>query len=57
MPTWLGTTIVAAVLVVIIGLIVFFRIKARRAGKTGCGCGCESCAMDCRNRTRPYQKQ
>ena len=57
MPSWLGTTIVVAVLAVIVALIVFFRIKARRAGKSGCGCGCENCAMECSSRTKPYKKQ
>ena len=57
MPTWLGTTIVVAVLVVIVWLIVFFRIKARRAGKSGCSCGCANCTMECCSKNKAYKKQ
>lgn len=41
-----GATIaVSAVLLVIVGLIVFKMVCDKRKGKGGCGCGCGGCAM------------
>ncbi len=40
-----GTLTVLSVLAVLIALIVFFQIRARREGKSSCGCGCGGCAM------------
>ena len=49
MSVWLsqniGTIIVGAVVVAIVGLIVWRMVANKRAGKSSCGCGCESCAM------------
>ena len=50
MPEWLGTAIVLAVVGAIIGAILFCRIRAHKQGKSGCGCGCEHCTMDCASR-------
>lgn len=41
-----GATIgVTAVLAVIVGLVIFKMIKDKKNGKSGCGCGCNGCAM------------
>ena len=58
MPAWLGTTIAVLAIAVIVGLIVFKYVKDRRAGKSGCscGCGCEHCTMDCPSKAKT-QKQ
>ena len=40
-----GTLVVVAVLATILFAIVWCQIRARRAGKGGCGCGCAQCAM------------
>ena len=41
-----GATIaVSAVLLAIVGLIVFKMVRDKRKGKGGCGCGCGGCAM------------
>ncbi len=40
-----GTIVVLAVLAAIVCAIIVCRIRARRQGKSTCGCGCEQCAM------------
>ncbi len=41
-----GATIaVSAVLIAVVGIIVFKMIKDKKAGKSGCSCGCGNCAM------------
>lgn len=40
-----GNVVVLSVLAVIVGVIVFFRLRAKKKGKSGCGCGCDHCAM------------
>ncbi|MBQ6794670.1 MAG: FeoB-associated Cys-rich membrane protein [Clostridia bacterium] len=40
-----GTVIVSAVLVVIVGLIISRQIKNKKEGKSSCSCGCSGCAM------------
>jgi len=40
-----GTVVVVAVIAVIVCAIVVCRIRARRQGKSTCGCGCAQCAM------------
>ncbi len=41
-----GATIaVSAILILIIGGIVYKMVKDKRAGKSGCGCGCQNCAL------------
>ena len=58
MPEWLGTTIVLVVIAAIVGAILFFRIRAHKQGKSGCGCGCEHCTMACASRqSDPSQKE
>ena len=39
------TVIICAVLVAIIGGIVWSLIRNKEKGKSSCGCGCASCAM------------
>ena len=50
MPSWLGTTIVFVLIGAIIGAILFSHIRARKQGKSGCGCGCEHCVRACRQK-------
>ena len=48
MLAWLqqnwGTIVVLVVLAAIVAAIVVCRVRARRQGKSTCGCGCEHCA-------------
>ena len=41
----LGTIIVVAILLVVVGAAVFSIIRSKRKGKSSCGCGCANCAM------------
>ena len=49
MIAWLsqnwGTLLVAAVVVAILGVVVWRMVANKRAGKSSCGCGCGGCAM------------
>ncbi len=40
-----GTILVASILVIIVGLIIFRQVKNKKEGKTSCGCSCSGCAM------------
>ena len=40
-----GTIVVVAVIAAIVAAIIVCRIRARKQGKSTCGCGCEQCAM------------
>lgn len=42
---YLPTVLICAVLVVVVGLIVFSLIRDKRRGKSSCGCNCAHCAM------------
>ncbi len=42
----IGTISVSAVLILIIGLIIFKLIRDKKKGKSSCGCGCSSCPMN-----------
>ena len=48
--TELGTVLVGAVVLVIVGLLILSlvrgKIKNKRAGKCGCSCGCSGCPMN-----------
>ncbi len=59
MPAWLaqnwGTILALAVIAGIVVAIVVSRIRARRAGESGCGCGCGQCAM--RDTCHPTSEQ
>ena len=41
----LGTLIVCAVLLALVGWVIAGMIRRRRKGKTSCGCSCGSCPM------------
>ncbi len=41
----IATVAVSAVLLAIVGLVIFKMIKDRKKGVGGCGCGCGGCAM------------
>jgi hypothetical protein len=41
----LGNIIVSAILVVVVGLVVFKMIKDKKSGKSSCSCGCAGCPM------------
>ena len=47
--TQLGTVLVGAVVLVIVGLLILSlvrgKIKNKKAGKCGCSCGCSGCPM------------
>lgn len=49
MLAWLaenwGNIVIVGLLALIVGLIVYFRIRAKRQGKSACSCGCSECAM------------
>ena len=40
----IATVAVSAVLLAVIGLVIYKMIKDRKRG-SGCGCGCSGCAM------------
>ena len=40
----ISTVIIAIVLAVILGLVIFFMIRNKRKGKSFCSCGCRGCA-------------
>lgn len=42
---YLPTVLICAVLVVIVGLIIFSLVRDKRRGKSSCGCNCAHCAM------------
>lgn len=47
-----GTILVSAILLVIVGLIIYRLIKNKKEGKGSCSCGCSGCAMSdvCHNK-------
>lgn len=49
MLTWLGenlaTILTSILLIVIVVLVVRSMIKAKKEGKSSCGCGCSNCPM------------
>ncbi len=48
----MGTIIVALILAVLVGLIIYKQIKNKKEGKSSCSCGCSGCAMSevCHNK-------
>ena len=54
-----GTIVVVAVLAAIVAAIIVCRIRARKQGKSTCGCGCEQCAMSeiCHDRSKANEKE
>lgn len=43
----IATIIISATLAAIVGTILISRIKKRKNGQLGCGCGCENCPTQC----------
>ncbi|MBO4928530.1 MAG: FeoB-associated Cys-rich membrane protein [Clostridiales bacterium] len=41
----LGTIIISILLAAAVVLVIVKMIRDKKNGKTGCGCGCSSCAM------------
>ena len=41
----LGTIIVCAIVLLMVGAAVFSLLKDRSSGKSSCGCGCSGCNM------------
>ncbi len=39
-----GTILVSAVLLGVVAAIVVHMVRQKKAGRSGCGCGCEGCA-------------
>ncbi len=51
MNTILGTTIVAMLLLLVVGLIIFSMIRDKKAGKSiQCGGDCSRCGVHCSQR-------
>ena len=48
-----GNVVVIGILCAVIFLIVRSRVRAKRQGRLGCGCGCTECAM--RDRCHPQK--
>lgn len=40
----MGYIVITLILVLIVTAIIARIVKDKKAGKSGCGCGCESCA-------------
>lgn len=38
-----GTILVLAVVAAVAGAVVWSMVRAKRTGKSGCGCGCANC--------------
>ena len=51
MEKYIGTIIVAAVLVLVVGFVIYRMIKDRKSGK-GCTGNCASCGGHCSNAYR-----
>ena len=43
----MGTVIVTAVLLAIVGGIVYSMVKDKKNGKSSCGGNCQHCSMNC----------
>lgn len=41
----LSTILISAALLLLMAAIVVSRVRARKKGKSTCGCGCAECAM------------
>ena len=41
----MGTFIVGAILLVIVGAVIYFMVRSKKQGKSSCGCGCANCAL------------
>lgn len=48
MIAWLqqnwGSVLVVAIVAAIVAAVIISRIRAKKQGKSSCGCGCEHCA-------------
>jgi hypothetical protein len=42
----LATILISAALIAICAAIIVSKVRARRQGKSSCGCGCSNCAMN-----------
>ena len=51
MMAWLSANLVniilTAVIVLIVGLLIFVMVRDKKAGKSSCGCSCASCGGNC----------
>lgn len=52
----LGTIVVCAVLVLILGAVAYKMIKDKKQGRSSCGCGCSNCAMKGQCHSSPESK-
>lgn len=41
----IGSVLVGVVVLAVVALVIALMAKDKKKGKTGCSCGCESCAM------------
>ena len=56
----IGTIIVVAILLLVVGAAVFSIVRSKRKGKSpSCGCGCANCAMhgSCHKKSIPSQNR
>lgn len=44
--TW-GTALVLAIVILIVGAIIFKLVRDKKNGKSSCGCDCSSCNACC----------
>lgn len=60
MLSWLSANltnlVIAALLVLAVGLAVRSMIRNRKAGKSSCGCDCASCGAGCKENLDKKQK-
>ncbi|MBQ3099926.1 MAG: FeoB-associated Cys-rich membrane protein [Clostridia bacterium] len=40
----MGNVIVLSALGLIVGLVIYFNLRNRKKGDSGCSCGCKNCA-------------
>ena len=57
MPEWLGTSIVLAVVALLVGAVVYRLIRNKKQGRGGCSCGCEHCVYQCAKREQEQKEK
>ena len=41
----LGNIVVSAILLFVVGGVIYYMVKEKKQGKSSCGCNCSGCAM------------
>ena len=54
-----GTVVVLIIVAAVIAAIIWKMARNKREGRTSCGCGCESCALNgqCHEKTQKISKK